>query len=189
MGPTHFKTTIMVRNLSKKTIPVLLFISLLILLSIEPLLPISFSANSGYAIPLGEWSTYHNPSPFFSLGADFVTKRFFDAGLQLCISSFSGKFNSNYTLQVLSPGISATAYPLIFINNRNLFLRNTLTYSYLLKNIHGVRENGGDFMITSQMGGKFIFNDTWALSIFIGENHYFGGLDHISFGMGVEFKK
>lgn len=189
MDPTNFKKQLMNKNPISKSINFISLIPLFIILSVVPLMSLSFVGNTGYAIPLGSWSTYHNPSPFFSFETNFINKKFYDGGFILGISSFSGKFNRHYTLQAFSPGISVKFYPLFFINNRNLFLNNSLSFSYMIKNIHDVKETGGDFTVASNIGGKFIFSNNWSFSIFIGENHSMGGLDQISLGMGIEFIK
>ncbi len=167
-----------------------ILLSLLILfLFIASLSALNITGNTGFSIPIGNWSTYHNSSPFFTLETNLINKNYLNSGISFSVSTFSGKLNESYTLQILSPGAFIKFYPLFFKNNYNIFINSTLGYSFMEKNLHNSRETGGDFNILMLIGGKFKLSENWSFSTFLGEKHFMGRIDLLIFGLGIEFKK
>lgn len=160
-----------------------------LILALAPLTALTVSGNTGFAIPVGTWANHHSPSPYLSLGIDLYQKKFVDIGLALEMASFRGKLNSNYHLQIISPGTAVKLYPLFFLQNRSIFLRETLTYSFMQRNVHDATEKGRDFGILSALGFEFSITDQWGIIPYFGEKHYLGGIDMFIFGLEIAYRK
>jgi hypothetical protein len=161
----------------------------LLALALTPLRALTLSGNTGFAIPVGTWAHHHSPSPYLSLGLDLFQKDYVSIGIALEMASFRGKLNTDYHLQVISPGTAVKLYPLFFLKNRSIFLRETLTYSFMQRNLHEATEKGRDFGILSALGFEYSIADRWKVIPYFGEKHYFGGIDMFIFGLEIGFKK
>lgn len=159
------------------------------ILALAPLAGLSLSGNTGFAIPVGDWAQHHSPAPYLSLGFDLYQKGFITLGPALELASFTGKLNSDYHLQVVSPGIALKLYPLSFMKHRSIFLRETFTYSFMQRNLYGTTEKGRDFGLLSALGFQFGIADRWAVIPYFGEKHYFGGIDMFVFGVEIAYGK
>lgn len=174
-----------IRDMKRTTLMVLPFLMVLL----APLFSVSFSGNAGFLIPVGTWARHHAPSPYLSLGTDLYQKQYASLGLALEMASFRGKLNGAYHLQVLSPGGSVKFYPLFFIKNRSIFLKETLTYSFMQRNLHDATEKGRDFGIISAFGFEFPMTEKWRAVPYLGEKHYLGGIDMFILGLEIAYSK
>ncbi len=154
-----------------------------------PLAAYTISGSSGFAIPFGTWATHHAPSPYLTFGIDLYEKSALRAGIALEMASFRGKLNSSYHLQTISPGLALTLYPLSFIEHRSLFIRGTAGYSFMQRNLHEATEKGRDFSLLSTMGYGFSMAEQWRVIPYLGEKHYFGGIDMFTIGLEITYKK
>jgi hypothetical protein len=168
---------------------IVLFTAFMILPALAPLEAVTFSGTSGFSIPVGTWADHHSPSPFLSLGIDLYQKSFATMGIGLEMASFRGKINKDYHLQIISPGVSLKLYPLFSMRNRSLFLKETLTYSFMQRNLDEATEKGRDFGALSSLGFEFSIAEKWGIIPYFGEKHYFGGIDMFIFGMEIAFGK
>jgi len=166
-----------------------LFLILSILLVTSPLFAINFYSDIGASIPVGNWANYHNSSPFISFGINLIKKDYMNSGFAFDISSFSGKLNDNYILQVFSPGISMEFFPLFFIQNHTIFVNSTTSYSFMKKRLHNATEGGRDFSISNLLGAKIKISEHWSVCTYFGEKHFAGRIDMLILGAGLGFKK
>jgi hypothetical protein len=168
---------------------IILFASFMLVLTLAPLTGVTFSGNSGFYIPVGTWADHHSPSPFLSLGVDLYEKGFATMGIALELASFRGKVNNNYHLQIISPAATVKLYPLFSMRSRGLFLKGTLTYSFMQRNLDEATEKGRDFGVLSSLGFEFSIAEKWRIIPHFGEKHYFGGIDMFVFGLEIAFRK
>jgi hypothetical protein len=166
------------------------FVILLALtIPITPLAAFSISSTTGFAIPFGTWAQHHASSPFLSLGLDPYQKRFLSIGVALEMASFRGKLNSEYHLQIISPGAAVKLYPLFFMGNRSIFFRETLTYSFMQRKVHDAVEKGRDVGMLSTLGFQIPIAERWNVIPYLGEKHYLGGVEMFIVGLEVAYKR
>lgn len=158
---------------------------------ISPLFAVTlnFTGKAGSYIPVGDWANYHNSSPFISFGTDLIKKDYLNSGLAFDVSSFSGKLNNSYNLQIFSPGISIEFFPLFFIKNYYLFINGTLSYNFMERRLHNSIEKGRDFSILTLLGTEIKMSKNWSFAPFFGEKHFAGGIDMLILGIGLGFNK
>ncbi len=167
----------------------LLSVLFLTLFLITPLSAISFTGNSGYYFPIGSWSSNHNSAPYIALGTNLFEKDYLTCGISFDVSSFSGKLNNSYNLQIFSPGATIKFYPFFFTKNYNLFTSGTISYGFMQKTLHNSTENGNDYCILALIGVELMMTKNWFISSSLGEKHFTGGIDMLTFGIGLEFRK
>jgi len=167
----------------------LLIVFSFLLLLIPPLFGINFTGNTGYSIPIGNWATHHNSAPFISFGTDLIKKDYLSCGIGFDVSSFPGKLNSNYNLQIFSLGTGTKFYPLFFVKNHNLFINSILSYGFMEKKLRNAIEKGRDFSISTLIGAELKISENWLISSSFGEKHFAGGIDVLIFAVGLEFRK
>jgi hypothetical protein len=161
----------------------------LLVFALSSLSALTVSGNTGFTIPVGTWAEHHSPSAYLSFGLQMYQKSHFSLGLALEMTTFRGKLNSDYHLQVVSPGIALNLYPLFFIDKQSLFLRETLSYSFMQRNVHDATEKGRDIGILSALGFEFSLGDRWGIVPYFGEKHYLGGIDMLLIGLEIAYKR
>lgn len=174
-----------------KTRTKLLFSIIGIILVLIPsgILATDLSSSIAFSIPLGDLAKYNSPSPSICLEIFPMVNTNIKTGFSVGISSFAGKLNNNYTLQVLSPGISTEYYPLFFIRNRTIFAKIIFSYDIIEKRLHNVVEEGKDYSISNLFGGKCSIGNNWKLLIYLGDKHFAGGVDMLILGTALELHK